>query len=484
MALPPRRRRARSARTGATADGGLRAERTAAALIEYRPAKKKSSKKNLLSEPGGAGAAGDAGEGGEGEGEEGGEDGDDEGAEKPWLSFLKPNVTIHIVDDFTRYDAGKVPPTVAPHLRADAESGLYPPVVFMNDFWLLKDRYAQVNGTSADSTTLHIRFGKISIMYWQVMLQMEQSFAIQESFGAMASGESDEIKRIFIEGNPYLLALTMVVSMLHTVFDIMAFRSDIGFWNKNKSMEGLSARMVVLNSFMQLVIFLYLLENDTSMVVLFSSGVGCAIEFWKITKCMTVEVAWRGGLPRVSFKDKAGYRETNTKRYDREASVYLSYVLFPLVVGYAVYSLMYDSHKSWYSWVLNSLVGAVYTFGFILMCPQLYINYKLKSVAHLPWRQMTFKFLNTIIDDLFAFVIKMPTLHRLSVFRDDAIFLIYLYQRWIYPVDKKRANEYGFAEEKPEIDADGQLIGEGGGAAGGDGAAAAAAGAEETKKDK
>lgn len=53
-----------------------------------------------------------------------------------------------------------------------------------------------------------------------------------------------------------------------------------------------------------------------------------------------------------------------------------------------------------------------------MMCPQLFINYKLKSVAHLPWRQMTYKFLNTIIDDLFAFVIKMPTLHRLSVFRD------------------------------------------------------------------
>ena len=59
--------------------------------------------------------------------------------------------------------------------------------------------------------------------------------------------------------------------------------------------------------------------------------------------------------------------------------------------------------------------------GFIMMCPQLFINYKLKSVAHLPWRQMTYKFLNTIIDDLFAFVIKMPTLHRLSVFRDGEI---------------------------------------------------------------
>jgi hypothetical protein len=30
---------------------------------------------------------------------------------------------------------------------------------------------------------------------------------------------------------------------------------------------------------------------------------------------------------------------------------------------------------------------------------------------------MTYKFLNTIIDDLFAFVIKMPLLHRISVFR-------------------------------------------------------------------
>ncbi|TFJ83210.1 hypothetical protein NSK_005482, partial [Nannochloropsis salina CCMP1776] len=47
-------------------------------------------------------------------------------------------------------------------------------------------------------------------------------------------------------------------------------------------------------------------------------------------------------------------------------------------------------------------------------------------------------FVNTFIDDLFAFVIKMPTMHRVSCFRDDLVFLIYLYQRWIYPVDASR----------------------------------------------
>ena len=57
-----------------------------------------------------------------------------------------------------------------------------------------------------------------------------------------------------------------------------------------------------------------------------------------------------------------------------------------------------------------------------MMTPQLFINYKLKSVAHLPWRMMTYKALNTFIDDLFAFVIKMPTLYRLGCFRDGKLF--------------------------------------------------------------
>jgi len=40
--------------------------------------------------------------------------------------------------------------------------------------------------------------------------------------------------------------------------------------------------------------------------------------------------------------------------------------------------------------------------GFITMTPQLFINYKLKSVAQLPWRMLTYKALNTFIDDMFA----------------------------------------------------------------------------------
>lgn len=56
----------------------------------------------------------------------------------------------------------------------------------------------------------------------------------------------------------------------------------------------------------------------------------------------------------------------------------------------------------------------------------------------------------------------MPILHRLACFRDDVVFLVFLYQvmslsdimlynlyaylslqRWIYRIDPKRINEYG-----------------------------------------
>lgn len=47
----------------------------------------------------------------------------------------------------------------------------------------------------------------------------------------------------------------------------------------------------------------------------------------------------------------------------------------------------------------------------------------------------------------------MPLLHRLACFRDDVIFVIYLYQMRIYKVDKTRVNEFGQGGDDEEVDA-------------------------------
>ena len=48
----------------------------------------------------------------------------------------------------------------------------------------------------------------------------------------------------------------------------------------------------------------------------------------------------------------------------------------------------------------------------------------------------TYKAINTFIENLFAFIITTHSDHRVACFRDDVVFLVYLYQRHLYPVDK------------------------------------------------
>jgi hypothetical protein len=138
---------------------------------------------------------------------------------------------------------------------------------------------------------------------------------------------------------------------------------------------------------------------------------------------------------------------------DRIATRTLGVVLLPLVVGYTLYSCVYEEHSGWFSWLVTSASSAVYALGFVLMTPQLFLNWKMKSVAHLPWRVLVYKTINTFIDDLFSFIIRMPTMARISCFRDDIVFFIYLYQRWLYPVDESRPVEGGGEGEMPTEEA-------------------------------
>lgn len=190
-----------------------------------------------------------------------------------------------------------------------------------------------------------------------------------------------------------------------------------------------------------------------------SQGFGILLEAWKITKTVNVRLrpppanSFFSFLPYVIvFEDKHKLSETEekTKEYDEIAFRYLYIIAVPLLLAYAAYSLLYNTHKSWYSYIIETLVGSVYAYGFLMMVPSLYINYRLKSVAHMPGKAMAYKFLNTFIDDLFAFTVKMPWLHRLATLRDDVIFFVWLYQSYKYKIDYKRVNEFGQGGDSDE----------------------------------
>ncbi|KAI1375235.1 cleft lip and palate transmembrane 1 [Hypoxylon crocopeplum] len=419
-------------------------------LTQYIPKKKESKTRNLL-----------------GDNPEVEEEEPEEQTTGPIIAnYYHPNTSLAFVPDTGILNYPQTHPAIRQFVHVEptgardgsGQNSWYYPVLYVNTFWQMKSHMTLLNETVK---TLPLRLDLSNMKNWKFNIIASVDFnskqqALQAAYGSPIAGGGDGseieiIKEMFLDTNPYLLGVTAVVSIAHLLLEMLAFGSDIAHYRKKKDNVGISVRSIFANVFMQAVIFLYLIDNsqNTSWMILGSQGVGILIEFWKITTIVNVRVrpAPPGSLIpyRIAFEDKYQLSETEekTKEYDEIAFKYMYIAGVPLIIGYAIWSLVYESHKSWYSYILTTLVGSVYAYGFLMMVPSLYINYRLKSVAHMPAKAMMYKFLNTFIDDLFAFTIKMPFLYRMATFRDDIIFFIYLYQRWAYKIDYTRVNEFG-----------------------------------------
>ncbi|KAI4946599.1 hypothetical protein J4E91_007288 [Alternaria rosae] len=429
-------------------------------LSQYQPKKKIAKTRNLLS---------DMPERAEVETEE------EKNAPKVVASYYHPNFTVSLIPDAGTLQYAAMHPGPRRFITLEATGARdasgqhtwYYPIVFTNTFWQLKKHMIELNDTV---TTLPLNVKLNNLAHWKYNIFAAVDENLNANARAAAAGQStpgggdgsemEMFKEILIDSNSYLLAITAVVSIFHMIFEMLAFKNDVQHWRKKKDNVGTSVRTIIANVFMQAVIFLYLIDNNenTSYMILFGQGMGMAIEAWKITKSVNVRI--RQTMPgsllpyTIVFEDKHVLSDTEkkTEEYDAVAFRYLYMVAVPLLIAYAIYSLMYETHKSWYSFIITTLVGSVYAYGFLMMVPALYINYRLQSVAHMPGRAMTYKFLNTFIDDLFAFTIKMPTLHRLATLRDDVIFFVYLFQTWKYKVDYNRVNEFGQGGDEEEVE--------------------------------
>ncbi|KAF1810024.1 cleft lip and palate transmembrane 1 [Eremomyces bilateralis CBS 781.70] len=402
---------------------------------------------------------------------------EEELAKKPkeWASYYHSNFSLNFIPDSGTQNYPQMHPSLIQFIQLDrtgardasGQNGWYFPILYPNTFWQLRDQMLEINQT-VKQLPLNIQLSNLPNWRYTIFASVDEGMkatqyqAAQGNAPATGDGsEFEEFKRILLDSNTYLLGLTFVVSVFHMIFEFLAFKNDVSHWRKKKDNVGTSFRTIVANVVMQTIIFLYLMDNNenTSWMILFSQGMGIAVEAWKITKTVNIRVrptAPGSFLPySVVFEDKHKLSETEkkTEEADAVAFKYLYRIAVPLLFAYAGYSLYYETHKSWYSFIIATLVGSVYAYGFLMMVPSLYINYRLKSIAHMPGKAMMYKVLSTFIDDLFAFTIKMPTLHRLATLRDDVIFFIYLYQRWAYRIDYTRVNEFGQGGDDEEEDA-------------------------------
>ncbi|KAG8464691.1 hypothetical protein KFE25_010059 [Diacronema lutheri] len=229
------------------------------------------------------------------------------------------------------------------------------------------------------------------------------------------------------------------------------FRSEVRFWRGRTDTAGLSARTLLINAGCSLIVLAYLWEGEgTNRILLLSSSADFAVQAWKALTLVAARAARararRGARARRAADEaRAAAREAATESFDALAFGAVGACVLPLGAGLALHTLVQYPHRSWWAWLLDASAKAVYLFGFVAMTPQLFVNYKLKSVSYLPWRVLCYKAFTTFVDDAFSLLVSMPTAHRVACLRDDLVFFALLYQRRCFPVDLSRANEYGYA---------------------------------------
>uniref|UniRef100_A0A3P8T1N6 Lipid scramblase CLPTM1L n=1 Tax=Amphiprion percula TaxID=161767 RepID=A0A3P8T1N6_AMPPE len=309
------------------------------------------------------------------------------------VSHWKPHLSITMMsEDFTFNKAG-LPSDVRRYMRVsqDGRQMIYLPLLLVNEL-SCRVRDLMVGSCRFTGLPLTVSYEGISLRGFRFWVHLQDMVYSLRQFG-FTEENIDEIKETLVGSNLYLLVLTALITALQLICEFLALKNDISSWRKKKSM--------------------YFLETPLNQFV----------QVWGLNPLLMLQV------------NKVDEDERRTLEYDAQACRYLSYLVYPLCISGAVFSLAYLRQKSYYSWLINSLVTGVYAFGFLSIVPQLFINHKLRSVSHLQGTVLMYRGVNTLISDLCCFASLFSpsggfsSSHQLSCFRDELLFLFYLYQR-------------------------------------------------------
>ena len=160
-------------------------------------------------------------------------------------------------------------------------------------------------------------------------------------------------------------------------------KSDVSFWKDNTDLTGLSVRALFLDWASQVVILFYLIEMDSSLLMTVPTAFGMLIALWKCQRGAGLKFVKTddktSGSPEAALYNKilrrTGYvlcatrlqaanassdKKTSkndlaalTEETDQLATKLLGkFFLLPLVMWYAIYSLVKEAHAGWYSWFM------------------------------------------------------------------------------------------------------------------------------------
>merc|ERR1719334_304578 len=153
----------------------------------------------------------------------------------------------------------QVPAEIGHVMQLTSDRKKFLPLLYVDELSMRMRDLVIVNSTDKQAAVT-ISYRPISMGKLRLFMQFNSALGSMHGMG-------------FADKNLVLLLVTFGVSAVHLLFDFLAFKSDINFWRGKKSMEGLSRKTILWRAFSQTVIFFYLMDEETSLLVLIPAGV-------------------------------------------------------------------------------------------------------------------------------------------------------------------------------------------------------------------
>lgn len=152
--------------------------------------------------------------------------------DKTIVSYWYPNITLHLVPDaetLNLVQLQQLPPQFRQYIRfANQNQTSHFPLIYVTHLWTLQEDILNFPlNASVKHLPVQFYFAPISMWRMQLMVQLEESFRLQHSMMGIDTKETDQLRRMFLETSPWLLAVTFIVSILHSLFDFLAFKNGL-----------------------------------------------------------------------------------------------------------------------------------------------------------------------------------------------------------------------------------------------------------------
>lgn len=299
-----------------------------------------------------------------------------------------------------------------------------------------------LNETEDYNITYNIKIQLKKYLLW------DQQLAMDDEPRPQMKKVVETIKIASVDNPPWLFWGYIALTFTKTIMKIVAFKEDIEMWSSIKNFKGISARSICFELFSGIIFILYIYDEHKNYLEIAFIGFGVISTSYKLFKLYKPIMDW-------PYFEWQGGDDPETRQFDEEAGKYAMYGFVPLLIGYTIYSFFSLKFTGFVSFAIKTTFNFVVAFGFLRMFPQIWLNYKLKTVAGISKRVLIYKLISTFIDDIHSVVMDMPLLYKITCFRDDFVFFIWVYQYFHYEVDATRANEYGeilekVDEEEPE----------------------------------